>query len=145
MTREAGDQEGLTRAQYVALAAFRYELRRFLAFSENAAQGAGLPAQQHQALLVIAGFDGDGAPTVGVLSERLMIAPHSATELAARMVEAGLIDKTPSPTDRRKVRLTLTAKAEGLLADLSTAHLVELRSLEPALTAALARIGLDKA
>lgn len=145
MTREAGDQEGLTRAQYVALAAFRYELRRFLAFSENAAQGAGLPAQQHQALLVIAGFDGDGAPTVGVLSERLMIAPHSATELAARMVEAGLIDKTPSPTDRRKVRLTLTAKAEGLLADLSTAHLVELRSLEPALSAALARIGLDKA
>lgn len=138
-------QDGLTRAQYVDLAAFRYELRKFLAFSESAAQGAGLPPQQHQALLVIAGFDGADAPTVGVLSERLMIAPHTATELATRMVEAGLVTKLPSRTDRRKVRLALTAKAERLLAELSAAHLEELKSLEPALTAALARLGRDQA
>ena len=137
-------QDGLTRAQYVDLAAFRYELRRFLAFSEEAAHGAGLPAQQHQALLVIAGFDGADAPTVGVLSERLMIAPHTATELATRMVEAGLVTKTPSEADRRKVRLALTAKADRLLAELSAAHLKELKSLEPALTAALARLGRDQ-
>jgi DNA-binding MarR family transcriptional regulator len=140
-----GDEEGLTRAQYVALAAFRYELRRFMAFSETAAQGAGLPPQQHQALLVIAGFDGPDAPTVGTLSDRLMIAPHTATELTARMVEAGLITKVPSQQDRRKVRLALTAQAEALLARLSTAHLDELKSLEPALTAALARLGRDQA
>ena len=139
------DEDGLTRAQYAALAAFRYELRRFLAFSETAAQGAGLPAQQHQALLVIAGFDGADSPTVGTLSERLMIAPHTATELTARMVEAGLVSKVVSLRDRRKVRLTLTDKAEGLLARLSAAHLEELKSLEPTLTVALARLGRDQA
>jgi DNA-binding MarR family transcriptional regulator len=139
------DEDGLTRTQYVALAAFRYELRRFLAFSETAAHGAGLPTQQHQALLAIAGFDGADAPTVGTLSERLMIAPHTATELTARMVEAGLISKVPSRQDRRKVHLALTDKAEDLLAELSTAHLKELKSLEPALTAALARLGRDRA
>jgi DNA-binding MarR family transcriptional regulator len=137
-------QGGLTRAQYVDLAAFRYELRRFLAFSEEAAQGAGLPAQQHQALLAIAGFDGADAPTVGTLSDRLMIAPHTATELSARMVEAGLITKIPSARDRRKMHLALTNKAAELLAKLSAAHLNELKSLEPALTAALARLGREQ-
>ena len=145
MGGEISGEDGLTRTQYVALAAFRYELRRFLAFSETAAHGAGLPAQQHQALLVIAGFDGAGAPTVGTLAERLLIAPHTATELVARMVEAGLIDKTPSREDRRKMRLALTTKAESLLAGLSAAHLDELKSLEPALTAALARLRRDQA
>ena len=145
MSGEIPGGNGLTRAQYVALAAFRYELRRFMAFSESAAHGAGLPPQQHQALLVIAGFDGADAPTVGTLSERLLIAPHTAAELAARMVEAGLIDKTPSREDRRKMRLALTAKAESLLAELSAAHLEELKSLEPALTAALARLSRDQA
>ena len=145
MDEKIRDEDGLTRVQYVALAAFRYELRRFLAFSETAAHGAGLPAQQHQALLAIAGFDGADAPTVGTLSERLMIAPHTATELTARMVEAGLISKVPSRHDRRKVHLALTDKAEALLAELSAAHLRELKSLEPALTAALARLGRDQA
>ena len=36
---------------YELLAAFRRELRRFLAFSERVAQATGLPAQQYQALL----------------------------------------------------------------------------------------------
>jgi len=141
----SGKGGGLARAQYVALATFRYELRRFMAFSENAAHGAGLPPQQHQALLAIAGFDGEEGPTVGALSERLMVAPHTATELTSRMVEAGLIDKVPSAQDRRKVRLALTAKAEALLADLSAAHLKELKSLEPALNAALSRLTRDRA
>jgi DNA-binding MarR family transcriptional regulator len=145
LSDEIRGEDGLTRPQYVALAAFRYELRRFLAFSETAAHGAGLPPQQHQALLVIAGFDGDQAPTVGTLAERLLIAPHTATELVTRMVEAGLIDKTPSREDRRKMRLALTVKAESMLAALSTAHLKELKSLEPALAAALARLGRDQA
>lgn len=143
LSSEKRGEDGLTRAQYVALAAFRYELRRFLAFSESAAHAAGLPPQQHQALLVIAGFEGD-APTVGFLAERLMIAAHTAAELASRMVEAGLIAKASSPEDRRKVRLALTPKAEAMLAALSAAHLEELKALEPALTAALARLSREQ-
>ena len=41
---------------YAALARFRYELRKFQAFSKAAADQAGLTPQQHQALLTIRGF-----------------------------------------------------------------------------------------
>lgn len=126
-------------AQYAAIAAFRYELRRFLAFSEAAALAEGLPAQQHQALLVIAGCDADDPASVGRLADRLMIAPHTAAELAGRMVEAGLLVKTPSPADRRRMELRLTSRAADLLGRLTQAHLTELESLEPALLRALRR------
>ncbi len=129
--------EALSRAHYAALAAFRYELRRFLAFSEAAATAAGLPPQQHQALLTVAGHLGPEPPTVGHIAERLLIAPHSAAELVNRMVEAGLLTKTRAEQDRRRMELALTPEAEALLHRLTSAHLEELRSLEPALVRAL--------
>lgn len=140
MVGEASDRgpDALSRSHYAALAAFRYELRRFLAFSEAAATAAGLPAQQHQALLTVAGHLGPVPPTVGHIAERLLIAPHSAAELVARMVEAGLLTKNRGARDRRRMELALTADAEALLLRLTEAHLEELGSLEPALLRALA-------
>lgn len=137
---EASDRgpSALSRSHYAALAAFRYELRRFLAFSEAAATSVGLPPQQHQALLTVAGHLGPEPPTVGHIAERLLIAPHSAAELVARMVEAGLLTKNRGTQDRRRMELTLTADAEALLHRLTEAHLEELGSLEPALVRALA-------
>ncbi|MGY2049801.1 MarR family winged helix-turn-helix transcriptional regulator [Methylobacterium sp. JK268] len=132
--------EGLSRAQYAALAAFRFRLRQFLAFSEAAALAAGLPPQQHQALLAVAGHAGPEAPHVGLVAEQLLIAPHSAAELVARMVEADLLAKTRGREDRRRMELALTPRAEALLARLSAAHLEELRTLEPALIRALGRL-----
>lgn len=129
----------LSRPQYVAIAAFRRQLRAFLAFSEGAAAEAGLPPQQHQALLAVAGHDGVTPPTVGFLADALLIAPHTAAELAARMAAAGLLLKTQAAGDRRRVELALTARAEQLLARLTSAHLLELESLEPALLRALSR------
>ncbi|HVY17788.1 MAG TPA: MarR family winged helix-turn-helix transcriptional regulator [Rhodopila sp.] len=131
----------LTRAQYVAIAAFRYRLRRFLAFSEAAASAVGLAPQQHQALLALAGHVGEEAPGVGAVAEALLIAPHSAAELVARMVEAGLLTKTRSTRDRRKVDLRLTEQAEALLRTLTEAHLAELRTLGPALAEAIGTTG----
>ncbi len=125
--------------QYRAIAAFRHELRRFLSFSEAAATAMGLPAQQHQALLAIAGHAGEGPPSVGSLAAHLVVAPQTAAELVARMVEAGLVTKTPSLTDRRRAELALTEKADGLLAALTEAHLGELAQLEPALARAVGR------
>lgn len=124
----------LSRQQYVALAAFRHRLRQFLLFSETAAAEAGLPAQQHQALLALAGHDGAEPPTVGLLAEQLIIAPHTAAELVARMVASGLLTKTVSSTDRRRVDLSLTPKAAALLAALTEVHLRELETLHAALT-----------
>jgi DNA-binding MarR family transcriptional regulator len=132
--------DALDASQYRAIAAFRYELRRFLSFSEAEAASAGLPAQQHQALLSIAGHAGPKPPTVGVLADQLLVAPHTAAELVSRMVEGGLITKTTSPQDRRRMELALTPKAEALLRRLTAVHLEELRTLEPALARALGRL-----
>ncbi len=137
----ASDREGgLSTSQYAAIAAFRYELRRFLAFSEAAATAAGLPPQQHQALLAIAGHAGDEPPSVGTIAEQLLVAPHTAAELVARMADAGLVTKTPAREDRRRMELVLTEKSEVLLRQLTMAHLNELKTLEPALLRALGRL-----
>ena len=126
--------DALTSEQYAALADFRFRLRRFLAFSEAAAARAGLPPQQHQALLTLAGNAGRAPATVGLIAEQLLIAPHSAAELVARMVEGGLLIKARASDDRRRSALSLTPRAEALLRTLTTAHLEELRGLAPALT-----------
>ena len=124
----------LSRQQYAALAAFRHRLRKFLQFSETAAADAGLPAQQHQALLALAGYDGTEPPSVGVLAEQLLVAPHTAAELVARMVGSGLLIKAVSASDRRRSDLSLTPKAATLLAALTDVHLRELEELRSALT-----------
>jgi DNA-binding MarR family transcriptional regulator len=115
----------VTDADYEALAAFRRGLRGFLAFSEAQARTAGLTPQQHQALLAIRGRS-SRTLTVGELADDLILKPHSALELADRLVGAGLVNRNADPSDRRRVALTLTPRAEELLAALSAAHLAEL-------------------
>jgi DNA-binding MarR family transcriptional regulator len=115
------------------LSEFRYLLRSFLEFSQNAAHAVGLTTRQHQALLAIKGFPEGRVVTVGDLAERLRVRHHSAVELVDRLSEAGLVDRFPDPEDRRRVRLGLTATAEDRLADLSASHLEELHRLRPAL------------
>lgn len=133
-------ETSLPLSQYKAIAAFRYELRRFLAFSEAAATAAGLPPQQHQALLAIAGHTGAEPPSVGTIAEQLFIAPNSAAELVSRMVDAALVAKVSSCQDRRRMELRLTEKAFALLERLTAVHLEELRVLEPALKRAVTRL-----
>lgn len=128
----------LSTEQYRSIARFRHQLRRFLAFSEAAAAAVGLPAQQHQALLAIAGHAGEGPPSVGVLAEQLVIAPHTAAELVARMVEAGLVLKRTGALDRRRQELVLTEKAASLLASLTAAHRDELTKLRDVISRAVA-------
>jgi DNA-binding MarR family transcriptional regulator len=137
---DAPGGDGLSHDQYAAIAGFRFQLRRFLAFSEAAAAKEGLPPQQHQALLAIAGNMAAEPPSVGLLADQLLVAPHTAAELVTRMVEAGLLVKRPCDRDRRRMELSPTPKAEALLRRLTAAHLEELKTLEPALVRALGRI-----
>lgn len=130
----------LSRADYAALATFRHELRRFLAFSEAEATGAGLPSQQHQAMLAVAGHAGPEPLTVGGLAEHLIVAPHSATELVGRMERAGYLRRTASASDQRRSELALTEKGQEILAGLAHAHLRELRNLAPALAHVLGQL-----
>lgn len=123
----------LTDADYERLAEFRYLLRRFLIFSEDAAEETGLTAQQHQALLAIKGFGGKTPMTVGDVADRLGIRHHSAVGLIDRLLAKSLVKRRHGLEDRRQVLLTLTPKAEALLARLSAAHRDELRRLAPLL------------
>jgi DNA-binding MarR family transcriptional regulator len=123
----------LSAADYRNLAEFRYVLRRFLVFSEDAARAAGLAPQQHQALLAIKGFSEGEAPTIGDFADQLVIKHHSAVGLADRLVKAGLVKRQQGAGDRRRVTLALTASGEKLLEGLSAAHRDELRMLTPPL------------
>lgn len=123
---------------YLALADFRYEIRRFLSFSEQAARAAGVEPQQHQALLAIKGLPPAREATVGYLAERLQIWHHSAVELTSRLERKKLIRRLRNPADRREVLLSVTPRGERLLRSLSQSHRAELRSAGLKLLRALA-------
>ena len=128
-----------SQADYEALAELRYQIRRFLEFSENAARAVGLTPRQHQALLAIKGFPSGAAAAIGDLAERLSIRHHSAVELVDRLAEAGLVARSADANDQRRVLLRLTERAESYLAELSLAHLDELARIEPVLKKVFSR------
>ena len=134
----------LTKAEYEALSSFRYELRRFLKFSEEAAESLGLTPNQHQALLAIKGFPGRDQVTNGELAERLQIKHHSAVGLANRLEAQGLIARKPGDSDKREVWLRLTRRGAALLEKLTAAHQEELDHLVPELTVLFARMSARK-
>ncbi len=123
----------LSPTDYTRLAEFRYLLRQFLIFSEQAADRAGLTAQQHQALLAIKGFGAAQPLTIGELASRLGIKHHSAVGLVDRLLAKSLVRRQPGAQDRRQVVLRLTSRAEQLLARLSATHRAELQRLAPLL------------
>lgn len=131
----------LHKAQYETLAAFRYALRKFIHFSETAAQAAGITPQQHQALLAIKGFPGRDQVTVSELAERLQLRHHSAVGLIDRLVTEKFVVRASSKEDRRQVMIQLTRHGEQTLAKLSTIHRTQLRQLGPELGLLLERLG----
>jgi DNA-binding MarR family transcriptional regulator len=134
----------LSKAQYELLAAFRYQLRQFLHFSEQAAQNAGLTPRQHQALLAIKGFPNRESITIGELAEQLHIAHHSAVGLVDRSVEQNLIAREQGVEDRRQVYIKLTDHGSEVLEQLSGAHRAEIRRLGPRLRLLLKSLMRDQ-
>lgn len=112
------------------LAWFRYEIRRFLRFSETAARASGLTPMQHQLLLGVAGFTGRGWATITELAEFLQLRHNAAVGLVQRGVRSGLVRKVSGRGDRRFVRVHLTARGEKLLTGLSRRHLAEIRRIQ---------------
>jgi len=130
--------ETITELDYTSLAEFRYQIRRFLHFSEQAARTAGIEPHQHQLLLALKGLArSEEPPTIGILAERLQIQHHSAVELVQRLEDRRLISRSRSPADRRQVLIQLTPHGEAELEKLTVCHLAELRTNGPALVAAL--------
>jgi DNA-binding MarR family transcriptional regulator len=130
------DQE-ISPGDYQSLAEFRYQLRRFLHFSEQAARNVGLEPQQHQLLLALKGLPEGHIASVGEMAERLQIQHHSAVELIQRMVERNLLERSRDERDQRRVIINLTPYGSEVLRQLSLLHRLELRTDGPALVRTL--------
>ena len=127
----------VTKAEFEMLATFRYELRRFLHFSEGAAREAGLTPGQHQALLAVKGFPGKERVTIGELAERLQVAHHSAVGLVDRLAAHDLLAREVGAEDRRQVYVSLTARGNKILQALTAAHKLEIQRVAPRFRALL--------
>jgi DNA-binding MarR family transcriptional regulator len=119
----------VTKKEYEKLAAFRFNLRQFLRFSEVAARSVGLTSQQHQSLLSIKGFPDGKVITIGQLAEQLQVAHHTAVELVDRLTLQDLVLREASMVDRRNVHIKLTDRGEEILEALTWVHREELRHL----------------
>lgn len=119
---------------YKALAQFRFELRKFQAFSEAAAHKEGLTPQQHQALLTIKGFSSDEPVSIGELAAFLLIRHHTAVELVDRMTKLGLLSRVVDDEDGRRALVKLTREGEKRLRKLSKIHFEEISAISPTLT-----------
>lgn len=127
---------GLSHEDYARLLTLRNGLRRFLRWSEQQAEAAGLTPNQHQLLLAISGHDDPRGPTIGEVADYLLLRHHSTVELIDRADTAGLVTRQRDPDDHRVVRLSLTIDGAERLETLSALHLEELDRLSLQLPAA---------
>jgi DNA-binding MarR family transcriptional regulator len=127
-TRNRSRDAGLTKQELEELSEFRYQLRRFLHFSETIVHAEGITPLQYMLLLHVKGFPGRDWATVGELAERLQASPHGTVALVSRCEAAGLVTRKPSAHDRRQVEVHLLSKGERCLAKLAVLHKSEIQS-----------------
>lgn len=119
----------LVKEELERLSQFRYQLRKFLHFSENAAREVGITAQQYHLLLHTQGFAGRDWASIGELAERLQTAHHSAVALVTRCEEAGLVRRQAGRDDARIVEVHLTRHGRATLDGLALLHASEISGL----------------
>ena len=123
-----------------SLADFRFELRSFLCFSEQAATKNGLQPQQHQLLLQVAGAPHTATVTIAYAATRLGLKHNSVVELVDRSEGEGLLERVADDTDKRRILLRVTRKGENILNKLTSEHARELNVMAPGLLAALEQV-----
>jgi DNA-binding MarR family transcriptional regulator len=121
-------------ADYQSLAEFRYQLRRFLRFSEEVTQANGITPLQYQLMLQIKGFPGRDWASVTELAERLQARHHGVVALVTRCEALGLVRRDTSAEDLRRVEIRLTPQGEQSLETLARLHRDELESLHSLLS-----------
>jgi DNA-binding MarR family transcriptional regulator len=119
----------LAKADFDVLSEFRYQMRRFERFSEDAVQAEGITALQYLLLLHIKGYPGREWATVGELAVRLQAKPHGVVALVTRCEGLGLVERVPSTVDRRQIEVHLLPAGDAVLSRLAALHRGELASL----------------
>jgi DNA-binding MarR family transcriptional regulator len=124
----------LSKSDFAALSEFRYQMRRYERFSENAVQAEGITPLQYLLLLHVKGFPGREWATVGELAERLQAKQHGVVALVTRCEAGELVERRTNAEDRRRVEVHLLPKGEALLIRLAAVHRAELRALRGVFT-----------
>jgi len=119
----------VVKQDFETLAEFRYRLRKFLRFSEEATQRHGITPLQYQLLLQIKGYPGRAHASIAELAERLQSKHHGVVALVTRCEELGLVRRKPSQQDLRQVEVHLTAAGERSIGRLACVHSDELRQM----------------
>ncbi len=118
--------EHMEESKLKSLAEFRFQMRKFLSFSEMASERCGIPAQQYQLMQVIAAMPDDQQSSITYLAERMILRHNSTVELVDRAERAGLVRRESDPTDMRRSLVHLTPEGEKILQQLVAEHLSEL-------------------
>jgi len=105
---------------------FRYQMRKFLNFSETASERCGVGAQQYQLMQVIAAIPAGQEASITYVAERMVLRHNSTVELVDRAERAGLVKRESDPKDMRRSLVRLTAQGEEILQRLVEEHLREL-------------------
>jgi DNA-binding MarR family transcriptional regulator len=143
MSKEKSSR-ALQESEYVALAEFRYQLRRFLRHMEEEVRHLGVNPQQYQLVLAIKGLPKGQVPTISCLAERMQLNHNTMVELVDRCEERDMLRRQRSASDRRQVTLAITAEGEALLRRLGSAARQELRSIGPMLVDSVRRLTEEK-
>lgn len=128
MTKKAPAR--ITKRHYESLSNFRYELRRYLRYSEEITRKNGITPLQYQLLLHVKGFPGRDCATVGELAERLQAHHHGVVALVTRCEQAGLVERRVGEEDRRLAFVYLTPSGERVLEKLADLHRRELLQVQ---------------
>ncbi|MDR3096415.1 MAG: MarR family transcriptional regulator [Paraburkholderia sp.] len=128
------NSSNLTKTDFEQLSEFRYQMRRFERFSEQAAQGEGITPLQYLLLLHVKGYPGRTWATIGEIAERLQAQHHGVVALVSRCEALDLVERRVSERDRRQVEVHLLDGGEKLLSRLAELHRAELQSLDGTFT-----------
>jgi DNA-binding MarR family transcriptional regulator len=120
----------LSKKDFETLSSFRYQLRRFLRFSEEAARLHGITHLQYQLLLHVRGFADREWATISELAERLQAHHHGVVSLISRCEKLELVQRQVGRNDRREVEVHLTPKGDDVLIALAGQHRNELLRLQ---------------
>jgi DNA-binding MarR family transcriptional regulator len=112
--------------QLKSLAEFRYQMRKFLSFSEAAAERVGIAAQQYQLMQVIAAMPVEQYASISYLADRMILKHNSMVELVDRAERAGLVKREHDERDLRRSLVKMTPEGEVVLHKLVAEHLAEL-------------------
>jgi DNA-binding MarR family transcriptional regulator len=114
MVAAPADASGVLEGQAAVVDAVLAASRVFVAVASNALAGLSpeVTLPQFRALVLL---EGHGAMTVAELAEELGVVPSTASRMCDRLVAKKLVRRTLDRSNRRRVRLTLSAAGRSLI------------------------------